>query len=128
MTVKPLIGFPLLPVPDGNGELNYPTLDESVRQSIRVILTVRPGELLLRPFFGAGLPNFLQEPNSIATRRKIEEAVTEALKEHERRILLDRVEVTEVPDEPTHIRIEFAYRLRRTGAARQLALTLLLEA
>ena len=32
------IGWPLLPVPDGNGQLGYPSIDQSVRQMIRVLL------------------------------------------------------------------------------------------
>lgn len=68
---RPLIGWPLLPLPDAHGRLNYPTLDQSVRQSIEVILRTRPGEQLMRPDFGAGLAAFLHEPNVLTTRRRI---------------------------------------------------------
>lgn len=120
----PRIGWPLLPVPDGDGRLRYPGLDESVRQSLEIVLRTRPGEQLLRPEYGAGLEDLLHEPNTLTTRRRIRDLVTESLNQWERRILLDRVEVWEVPDRPTEIRVEIAYRLRRTGAARQTALTL----
>ena len=46
---RPRIGWPLLPVPNENGELEYPTLEESVRQQIRVLLSTRPGEQLMGP-------------------------------------------------------------------------------
>ena len=118
------IGWPLLPVPGGDGRLRYPDLDESVRQSLEIVLRTRPGEQLLRPEYGAGLEDLLHEPNTLTTRRRIRDLVTESLNQWERRILLDRVEVWEVPDRPTEIRVEIAYRLRRTGAARQTALTL----
>ena len=36
----------------------------------------------------------------------------------------DRIEVWEVPERPTEVRVEIAWRLRRTGAGRQTALTL----
>lgn len=120
----PRIGWPLLPVPDGDGRLRYPGLDESVRQSLEIVLRTRPGEQLLRPEYGAGLEDLLHEPNTLTTRRRIRDLVTESLNQWERRILLDRVEVWEVPDRPTEVRVEIAYRLRRTGAARQTALTL----
>ena len=120
----PRIGWPLLPVPGGDGRLRYPGLDESVRQSLEIVLRTRPGEQLLRPEYGAGLEDLLHEPNTLTTRRRIRDLVTESLNQWERRILLDRVEVWEVPDRPTEIRVEIAYRLRRTGAARQTALTL----
>ena len=122
-----LIGWPLLPVPDANGQLAYPTLDESVRQSIQVILRTRPGEHLMRPEFGAGLENFVHEPNTLTNRRRIRDVVAASLERWERRAIVDRVEVWEVADEPTRVRVEIAYRLRRTGVSQQLGLTLLLE-
>lgn len=124
----PPIGFPLLFKPNAQGKLEYPTLTESVRQQIEILLRTRPGEQLMRPTFGGGVADFLQEPNNTTTRRRINDAVTNILTRFEPRIVLDRVEVTEVPGEPSHLRIEIAYRLRRTGAAQQMGLTMLLEA
>ncbi|MBS1874275.1 MAG: GPW/gp25 family protein [Acidobacteria bacterium] len=121
------IGWPLLGRPDAKGRLRYPSLDESVRQSIRVILQTRPGEQLMHPEFGAGLENFLHEPNTILTRRRIRDAILESLAAWEPRILVDRVDVSEDPASPSSIRAEIAYRLRRTGAVRQMGLTLQLE-
>jgi uncharacterized protein len=123
----PPIGWPLLPLPDEDGRLGYPDLAESVRQTIRAILSTRPGEQLMRPDFGAGLELLLHEPNSIATRRRIRELVQSSLERWERRILLDRVEVWEVVDEPTQVRIEVAYRLARSGETGALAATMQLE-
>jgi uncharacterized protein len=123
----PPIGFPLLPKPDEQGRLTYPALSESVRQMIEILLRTRPGEQLMRPAFGGGLADFLHEPNTTTTRRRITDAVTNVLTAFEPRILLDRVEVNEVPGEPTHLRVEIAYRLRRTGAAEQIGLSMMLE-
>jgi phage baseplate assembly protein W len=123
-----LIGWPLLPVPDAAGRLRYPTLEESVRQSIEVILRTRPGEQLMRPEFGAGLENLLHEPNTVTTRRRIRDLIADSLGRWERRALLDRVDVAEVPGEPSHVRVEIAYRIRRTGVPQQLGVTMQLEA
>jgi phage baseplate assembly protein W len=128
MTTNALIGWPLFAVPDEHGQLTYPELADSVRQLVRIILSTRPGEQLMRPDFGAGLDLLLHEPNTIATRRRIRDRVQSALERWERRILLDRVEVWEVNDEPTHVRVEVAYRLARTGAPGAIALTMQLEA
>ena len=124
---RPLIGWPLLPLPDSRGMLRYPTLEESVRQSIQVILRTRPGEQLMRPRFGGGLERFVNEQNTLATRRRIRELVTDALGRWEQRIILDRVEVTEHPDRPTHVRVVIGYRLRRTGAMEQVGLSMNLD-
>ena len=113
----PLIGWPLLPVPDEQGRLNFPSLEQSVRESIRVILSTRGGEQLMRPEFGAGLGEFLHEPNTLVTRRRIRDRVQQALARWERRIEVDRVEVREAENAPSQLRVEIAYRLVRTGAS-----------
>jgi phage baseplate assembly protein W len=122
---RPLpVGFPLLPLPDGNGELSFPTLEVSVRQAIEVILRTRPGEQLMHPEFGAGLENFLHEPNTLLTRRRIRDLVAESLARWEPRIDVERVEVEEAPDAPAHVRVVIGYRLRRNGLVQELGLTM----
>lgn len=124
MIPRPPIGWPLLPLPDKNGELHWPSLEHSVANQIRVILMTRPGEQLMRPDFGAGLENYLQEPNTMTTRRRIHDRITSSLNRWESRILVDAVAVDEVPGEPSRVRVDIMYRLRRTGAARRTGLTL----
>ncbi len=124
---RPLIGWPLLPLPDEHGALSWPQLEDSVRELIRTVLSTRPGEQLMRPDFGAGLELLLHEPNNLTTKRRIRDAVQESLTRWERRILLDRVEVRDVAGDPGQVRVEIAYRLARTGAPTQLALTVTLE-
>lgn len=120
------LGWPLLPLPDASGRMDWPTLEESVRQTIQVILSTRPGEQLMRPRFGAGLTQFLHEPNTLATRRRIRDAVRDSLNTWEPRITVDRVDVA-TGDAPGTVRVELAYRLKRTGQGRTLGLTLQLE-
>ncbi len=121
------VNWPLLGLPDAEGRLHYPTLAESVRQSIQIILQTRPGERLVRPGFGAGLARFLHAPNTLATRREIRDTIEGALQRWEPRILLDRIEVWEVDERPDTLRIVIGYRLRRTNQAQQMGITLELE-
>jgi uncharacterized protein len=121
---RPLIGWPLLPVPDSTGEMQWPNLEDSVRQSIEVILRTRPGEQLMHPRFGGGLERFVNEPNTLTTARRIRDTVTDSLKQWEQRITVDNVEVTEHPERPSHFRVLITYRLRRTGAAQQVGLSM----
>lgn len=118
------VGFPLLPVPDEHGELHFPTLDTSVRQSIEIILRTRPQEQLMRPEFGAGLEEVVGEPNVLATRRRIRDLVADSLAQWEPRIDVERVDVLEAEGAPTQVRVEIIYRLRRTGLVQGLGLTL----
>lgn len=128
MNAAPPLGWPLLPLPDAAGQLPWPTLEQSVAQQIRVLLQTRPGEQLLRPSFGAGLENFLHEPNNLTTHRRIRDLVTTTLARGEQRIVVDDIAVHSPPDQPAQVRVELAYRLRRTGAAHRLGLTLALGA
>jgi Bacteriophage baseplate protein W len=121
----PAIGWPLLPFPDENGTLEYPgALAESVRQQLQVILSTRPGEQLMRPGFGAGLTEFLGEPDTIATRRRIYDRVNDTVTRWEPRVEVDRIEVTDLPGRPGWLRVELGYRLRRTGQIMTLGVNL----
>jgi phage baseplate assembly protein W len=123
--IRPLT-WPLLPTPDANGALDFPSLDDSVRQMIHVILLTRPGEQLMRPEFGAGISRFLDEPNTIETRRRLRDVVGTALATWEQRISIDEIDVTPVDGAPTTVRIDIAYRLKRTGQSKQTSLTMVL--
>lgn len=120
------LSWPLLASPDANGHLAFPSFEDSVRQMIRVILLTRPGEQLMRPQFGAGLARFVDQPNTIETRRRVREVVVEALERWEPRIFVEEVAVEEVADQPTAIRIDIAFQLRRTGLRSQVGLTMTL--
>lgn len=117
------IGWPFLPKPQ-DGKLGYPDLESSVRDSIRILLQTRPGEQLMRPFFGSGLQNFLDEGNTIAVRRDIQTAILETLQRYEARIVVDRVDVDPVPGSPSDVHIQIHYRLLRTNVAQQAGVTL----
>jgi phage baseplate assembly protein W len=121
--LAPRIGWPLLTLPDADGNLSFPDLAASVRQSIRIILSTRPGEQLMRPGFGAGLSSVLGQPNTVTTRRQIHDLVSGALQQWETRIAVDRIDVQEVVDAPTEVGVQITYRLVRTGVVQQLGLT-----
>lgn len=108
------IGWPLLPLPDGEGRLRFPDLATSVRERIEVVLRTAPGEQLMRPAFGVGLETLIHQPNTLALRGGLEERIGEQLKAFEPRILLDRIVVAEGPDQNTLL-VTVAYRLRATG-------------
>ncbi len=117
------VSWPFLPRPI-DGRLGYPTLEQSVRDAIRIILTTRPGEQLLRPQFGAGLQNFLEEGNTVATRRRIEAAIRQNLTAYESRAAFDRIDVDPVDNAPGQVHVRIFYRILRTGVSQQTGLTM----
>ena len=117
------ISWPFLPVPR-NGQLSYDSLEQSVRDSIRIILTTRPGEQLMQPRFGAGLQNFLDEGNTLAIRRQIQSAIADSLKAYETRIAVDSVEVETLARASSQIHVQIHYRLLRTNTPQQVGVVM----
>jgi len=122
------ITWPLFPQPDENGQLKFPLLAESVRQNLQVILSTRRAEQLMRPDYGAGLVDFIGEPDTTTLRRRIYDRVTDGVGRWETRIDLNRVDVDALPGKTGQLRVEIAYRIRRTGEQRTLGVNLDLEA
>ncbi len=122
-TYQDPISWPFLPLPQA-GQLTYPDLERSVRNSIRIILSTRPGEQLMRPRFGAGLQTFLDEGNTVALRRQIQTAIVESLQNYENRITVDAVDVNPVADAPSEVQVQIHYRVLRTNVAQQMGVTL----
>ncbi len=101
------VGFPVIP-DVVRGDVQYRSGAEKVRQSIELILRTEPGERLMRPRFGCPLGQFLMEPNSVATRSRLERAVSDALTAFEPRIKLTQVSASP-GDEPSLIHLSIRY-------------------
>lgn len=97
---------------DADGRLRWAREDESFRQVILTILLTRPGERLMRPTFGAGLLDFVHEPNNETTRSMIGARVRKALAQWEPRIRVEAVDVAADPDDPAAAQISIRYRPR----------------
>ncbi|MEM6520027.1 MAG: GPW/gp25 family protein [Cyanobacteria bacterium P01_D01_bin.71] len=101
--------YPLGVSPQGG--LQISDGEQSVRESIWLILRTRPGERLRRPRFGCRLHELAFAPLNQKTLIEIRLYVEEALKTWERRILLDEVRA-EPQAELGRVDITIAYRLR----------------
>jgi phage baseplate assembly protein W len=78
----------------------------------------------MRSQFGSGIANYSQQPNTADARRQIRQAITAGLGQWEPRIVVDGVDVTTLPSRPTAVRVEIAFRVKRTRAAQRLGLTM----
>ena len=116
----PALSWPLLPVPDQDGRLQWPSLTDSVRDSIRILLATVPGEQLQHPRFGVGLERDLQRPNQLATRADIVRRISEALKTWEPRVTAELVDVT-AEDGGRLLRVDIRYRIVATGVLQRLS-------
>lgn len=118
------LGMPLLPQ---SGRLPRASGAERVRQALRMILEIEPGERLMRPDFGCGLRRYLQQPNTGATRAQIEADVRRALVRWEPRIELLAVAVEPDAAVASAVWIVIDYRLRIDGSRDNLVYPFHLE-
>jgi uncharacterized protein len=110
-----------------DGRLAWAVGEEHVRQSIRVLLMTEPGERLMREEFGAGLRQFLFEPNTATTRQLIRERISQAIRRWEPRAAVEAVEVESAPDDARVVHIQILFRLVATQSLQRLGLSLRLE-
>ncbi len=86
------VGFPICTGPDGT--LKSADFEESVRQSIWVILGTAKGERVMRPDFGCGIYTIVFRNNSSALAGRVAQEVRESLLMFEPRIDVLSVVVT----------------------------------
>jgi uncharacterized protein len=90
--------------------------EESVRQSILIILGTAKGERLMRPDFGCGIHDLVFETLSAATYGRVQQSVEEALLRLEPRIDVTRVEARPGADDNVLL-INIQYEVRATNNA-----------
>ena len=75
----------------------------------------RPGERLMRPEFGAGLTEFIHQPNNETTRRLIADVAAQAIRRWESRVDLLELSVTSDPAQLNRVTLSARYRLKFNG-------------
>lgn len=104
--------FPLKPV---GGKLRWASYDERVEQAIGIVLLTGKGERVMLPEFGAGLRNYVFEPNSVATHRALEREVRKALVDWEPRIDVKQVVASASPEQSNLVLLEISFVVRATN-------------
>jgi uncharacterized protein len=107
--------------------LMTPDGEESVRQSIWIILGTSPGERLMRPDFGCDIHDMVFEVNSAGTANLIAAVVREALAIWEPRIDVLDVYATPDPAAANRLLIEINYQIRSTNSRFNLVYPFYLE-
>lgn len=116
------ISFP--PRVDANGQVAWSEGTQNIREAIQVILLTEIGERLMLTDFGAGLKHFLFEPNTVETRRLIEERITQALEQWEPRIKLQEINVAEDANDPQQAIATINYKLIATQQTESVSVQL----
>jgi phage baseplate assembly protein W len=128
------VGFPVSL--NGSGKLQTAEYEESVRQSILIILGTAKGERLMRPDFGCGIYDLVFEINSASVAGKISQAVQEAILKFEPRVDVLDVKVTsgfltnrdfEAAQNGSVLMIEIKYQVRTSNNVFNLVYPFYLE-
>jgi phage baseplate assembly protein W len=108
------------------GKITRAEYEESVRQSIWIILGTAKGERVMRADFGCGIYDLVFEVNSPTTAARVSHAVRDALLFFEPRI--DVIDVEVQPDEDgTVMLINIDYQVRATDNVFNLVYPFYLE-
>jgi phage baseplate assembly protein W len=115
-------GMSFPPRVGADGRFVWSQGEANIRENIALILKTDPGERLALPDFGAGLAQFLFEPNTAATHARLQEAISGALSDWEPRIQVESVDVAADPADPESARATITYRLVATAARERISL------
>jgi phage baseplate assembly protein W len=95
------------------GRIQEVSGEESVKQSIKMILNTNPGERFFYRGFGSGLTNFVFGLTNYTALKQVEMQVKESIEEWEKRISL--ISVKAQTDGVEKICIEINYQLKDNG-------------
>lgn len=109
------------------GRAHWATGNDSVRDVLWNILLTSPGERVMRPEFGAGLKQFIHQPNNETTRRLIADQALTAIQRWEPRIQVLEIRVDTVAQSLNEVALRILYQLPHSGEHHSLQLGLQLQ-
>ena len=95
---------------------------DSVRDVLWNILLTSPGERIMRPEFGAGLRQFIHQPNNQTTRRLIADQALKAIARWEPRISVLDLRVDTSSESLNEVTLRILYQIKQTGEQNSLQL------
>jgi hypothetical protein len=98
--------------------------NDSVRQSVLLLLTTRPGERLMRPTYGCDLGALVFSPNDDTTATIAVHHVRRALERWEPRIDIIKLDAGRDPHDPAVLIITLEYQVRTTRSRDEIQLSL----
>ncbi|SRR6266851_395219 len=100
---------------NAKGRLDWSEGADRIRDAIWIVVSTSLGERVMRPLFGAGLKDFVFQPNSDVVRAELATAIRKALTAWEPRIELIAVRAETSPNEESLVLISLDYQIRDTN-------------
>lgn len=114
------------PVSVQRGAMSSSEGEESIRESIILILSTGKGERVMRPDFGCRLNELVFAPNNMSTATLIRSFIEEALLDWEPRIEVEDITVTPQSDQPV-LNVSIEYSIRSSNSKYNLVYPFFLE-
>jgi len=89
--------------------------EKDIEESLRILLSTKPGERVLNLAYGCDMRRFLFEPIDTTTITLMKSTIEQAINNYEPRIELDNINITPDENEPTLIYIDIAYTVQLTN-------------
>lgn len=125
---KDFLGVGLsFPLRTEKGKISWSEYEDSIKESILIILRTSRGERVMRPDFGCGLKELIFSPNDSSTASLVIYYVEEALKKWEPRIELLNVEASPDKEEGNCLNINVEYKIISTNTRYNLVYPFYLE-
>ena len=121
------VGWDLALAVDGDKRVQMAQYEDSIRQSIWIILSTSPGERIMRPTFGSNLQALVFDINDSGLAGAAANAVKNALVRWEPRIRLLDVSAYPDPNSPNLLHINISYLVRATNSRSNLVYPFYLE-
>jgi phage baseplate assembly protein W len=103
-----------------SGGLVLSSAEESITESIWLVLSTAPGERVMNPRFGCGMHEYVFAANNAATRAAVAQHVRDALTNFEPRIDVLDVRVSDSGDLDNVLLVAIDYRVRDNNAMHNL--------
>ena len=100
----------------GGAQVQTVAGEDDIEQSLSLLLATRRGERVMVPDFGCDLTEFLFEEISPALVGQVRDLVSDAILNHEPRVLLNGVEVSDERAGEGLLLIEIDYQVRATNS------------
>ncbi len=115
------------PVSVKDGKIASSEGEDSIRESIMIILGTAKGERVMRPDFGCGINELVFAPNNTSTATLIDFYIREALLKWEPRIEVLNVITTPDKDEGNKFILNIEYMVKTTNTKSNLVYPFYLE-
>lgn len=108
------------------GAMSVAEGEDSIKESVMLILSTARGERVMRPEFGSRLNELVFAPNNMSTATLIRSYMEEALREWEPRIEVEDITVTPSSDKPL-LEVSISYIVKSTNSKYNLVYPFFLE-